>query len=220
MSALAILRSEALYLYLSDIPAPLGGSISRTAVADMEVISEDELVLSVAKLLPQTSKTVIPTVLVLSDELCFTQTVAEKSKEDDEKRLIGVTPFAHVATTTLTVQEQQYLIATNQDYYESVSRALALRGYQVTLVIPWSSLIHHRVTKGEVDMVTVKRVFDTMSDLRSSAFPLVVEKKESLSTVPSTKGKPQQKFLWGWIVFGVGASAYAFAMYWFFIRGA
>lgn len=219
MAALVILRSEALYIYYGDMPAPVGGSISQTAIADMEVISEDELVSSIAKLVPQVLKAVTPTVLVISEELCFTQAINTKTQEEDKKKFIGVTPFAHVAVSEIVVQEQAYLIATNQDYYESVARILATRGYQIVMVVPWGGLIRFGISKGEVDMVTVKRVFDNISTLRPVSFPFVAEKQEVLPISAPGKDKLKKKISWGWIAFAVGACVYGFVMYWFFIRG-
>lgn len=220
MSALAVLRSEALYLYYTDHTAPIGGTLPKIAVSDMEVLSEEALTAAVTKFIPAVPHTSVPTVLVLGDELCFTQPFKEGDKEDAEKALIALTPFAHVATASLTVQNQRYFIATNQDYYEAVVRSLAARGHQVSLVVPWICLVRSGMTKGELDMVTVKRVFDNLSSLRMCIFPLVVENREvpvSSVTVPE---KPKSKLPVGWIIFGVGALVYGFVMYWFFIRGA
>lgn len=219
MSALAILRPETLYVYYSDQSNPVGGSIAKSAVSDMEVVSEDELYVSVKKLVPIIPNTVVSTILVLSDELCFIQPVEEGKRDEAETKLISVTPFAHVTTALLTAHDQSYLIATNQDYYESISRALASQQHPVALVVPWSSLVQLGLTKGELDIATVKHVFDGISALRSCAFPFLVEKQGAAVAVMASKGKvPQKKISWGWIIFAVGAILYALIMYWFFIR--
>lgn len=218
MSALAILRPESLYVYYSDQPHPVGGSIAKSAVTDMEVVNEDELSVSVKKLVPTQQNAVISTMVVLSDELCFVQPVEEGKRDEVEAKLISTTPFAHVTTAFVTAHDQSYLIATNQDYYESISRALASQQHPVVLVISWSTLVQLGLTKGEVDNATVKRVFDAISTLRSNAFPFVMEKQGAAVAVSAPKGKVQKKLPWGWIVFAGGAVLYAFIMYWFFIR--
>lgn len=218
MSALAILRSEALYIYYSDQPAPIGGTLPKIAVADMEVVSEEELTASIAKLVPSAQHALIPTVLVLSDELCFIQPFKGENKEEAEKILVSLTPFAHVATMSVNFGDQKYFIGTNQDYYEAVSRALIARGHQVAFVIPWSVLVRSGVTKGELDMVTVKHTFDNLTSLRSSVFPLLTEYRQKQESETSSAKKVPPKLPIGWVLFGVGALAYVFVMYWFFIR--
>ena len=218
MSALAILRSGALYLYTGDRATPIGGSFPKTAIADMEVVNEGELSGFIGKLIPVTPHAPVPTVLVVSDELCFSLPFTQKNKEDIEKRLVSLTPFSHVATTLLAAQKQEYLVATNQDLYESVARALMAVGYQTTLVIPWTHLVQLGFTNGEVDTSVVKRVFDALTTIRPYALPLTVENREEpISSVPAM-GKHPTKYHWGWIAFVVVALLYAFGMYWFFIR--
>lgn len=219
MSALVILRPETLYVYYSDRTAPVGGSIAKSAVSDMEVVSEEELTSSVAKLVPSVPKIIVSAIIVLSDELCFIQAVEDGNRDEAETKLISATPFVHVTTSFVTFNDQSYLIATNQDYYESIARAMAVQQHQVILVIPWSCLVQHGMTKGEVDSSTVKRVFDGIAELRSCAFPFAVEKRSESVTTIASKEKKQKKIHWGWIAFGGGALLYAFFMYWFFIRG-
>ncbi|MBI5018871.1 hypothetical protein HZB58_01195 [Candidatus Gottesmanbacteria bacterium] len=219
MSALAIVRPETIYVYYSDRPNPVGGSIAKSAVSDMEVVNDEELLLSVKKLVPVQPNAVVSTIVVLSDELCFIQPFEEGKREEAEAKLISTTPFAHVVTACITAHDQSYLIATNQDYYESISRSLASQQHPVALVVPWSALVQLGLTKGEVDNATVKRVFDGSSALRLSAFPFVTEKQGAVVAVTAPKGKAPKKTPWGWIVFGGAALLYALTMYWFFIRG-
>ena len=219
MSALAILRPNSLYIYFSDQPKPVGGALAKTAVLDMEIISEDDLAASITKFVPANTHTFVQTVLVLSDELCFTQEVTDPSKREDvEAKLIDNTPFSHVSTISLVVKNKQYVMAVNQDYYESVARVLGLRGYTISLVVPWSLLVYRDMTKGEIDMVTVKRVIDAISDLRVSAFPFMAEKKEKIVPTVLSTVKQKRKISWGWYVFCAVAFLYALGMYWFFMR--
>ena len=218
MSSLAILRSDALHIYTSDHATPVGGSFPKTAVSDMEVVNEGELSGFIAKLFPVAPHAPVPLIFVVSDELCFSLPFSEANKEEVEKRLVSLTPFSHVATTRLAAQKQEYFVATNQDLYESVARALMTVGYQTTVVIPWTHLLQLGFTKGEVDTSVVKRVFDGLTTIRPYGFPLTVENREEpVSSVP-TMGKHPTKFHRGWIVFAVVALLYAFGMYWFFIR--
>lgn len=218
MSALAIVRSEALQLYTNERPDSIRGSFPKTAISDMEVVSEGELGGFIAKLVPVTPHAPVSTVLVVGDELCFSLPFTQESKEEIEKRLVSLTPFSHVATTVLAVQKQHYLVATNQDLYESVARALMTQGYQATLVIPWTHLVQLGLTKGDIDMGVVKRVFDALPTIRPYALPLTVENREEPVSTVSTVGKHPTKYRWGWIVFAGVALLYALGMYWFFIR--
>jgi hypothetical protein len=220
MSALAIIQPDTLTLYYSDKSA-VGIPVPRTAIADMEVVSEEEIAGLVVKMLggtPVTGST--PTVLVVSDKFCFSLPLGEKDEEEIEKRLLSLTPFAHVATTHLSAQKQKYLVATNQDLYESVARSLADRGHQVVLVVSWLHLVHAGITQGALDQSVVKKVFESMMVLRPFAFSLTVESASEPSRPSApTQVKPPAKIPVGWIVFGGVALLYALIMLIFFFRG-
>jgi hypothetical protein len=220
MSALAVLRPDALTVVYTDRPAVAGGAIPQSAVADMEVISEPELIATIEKCVPKNASGMIPTILAISDELCFTQPFEGKSKENAEKLLISLTPFSEIATTVFSAKNQEYVIATNQELYESVARALGQQNHQVVLVVPWMNMRQMEIVKNAIDKEAAKKAHDEMSTLRLFGFPYVQDiALKSVSIVPGiTKGPAT--FSWGWVVFLVIAGVYAFVMYWFFIRGA
>lgn len=218
MSAIAILRANTLHLYFSDKNTPTGGVLPQIAVSDMEVINEEELVRTMAKIIPSSVRSPTSTVLVLGDELCFAQSVGAKTKEDAEKELLSLTPFTRVAIVAITRQKDQIVLAVNQDLYESVARSLTSMGYPVTLVVPWSYLVQVGITKGEIDSVTVKHVFDSLNSIRLGSWPYSME-HEQKPTITNPHAVPKSvKISWGWIIFGSGALIYGFFMYWFFIR--
>lgn len=216
MSALALLRPNTLHVYYSDRPAPAGGSIPNSAIADMEVVRESELLASVGKLVPAVPGVSTATVLVLSDEVCFIQLLAGK-REDAEQHLMSLAPFTHVAIATVSVHDQQYLVAVNQDLYESVARVLAAQEHPVVLVVPWMALVQSGFTKGEIDMVTVKRAFDAAASLRNSAFPLPSVHSDAPPPPPAVVAKRASQHRWGWIAFGFASLAYAMFIYWRFL---
>lgn len=220
MSALAILRPDTLSIAYSDRTATAGGVLPKSAVADMEVVSETELTNIIAKFLPGSAKTSIPTVLAISDELCYTLPLDDKSKENVEKLLVSLTPFNEVATTLLDGKSQKYMVSTNQQLYESVVRALGARNHQVILIVPWMHIVQLGLAKDTIDMAVVKRVHDNLSLLRPYALPPPPGQEANASvTIMSGITKGPAKFSTWWIVFLVAAFLYAFAMYWFFIRG-
>lgn len=220
MTALALLRPNSLFVYYSDKPAPIGGVLSKTVVSDMEVVSEENLTAEIQKLIPNTGTNTIPTILVLSDDLCFVRQVKEGEKADVENSLIGATPFSQVAIAKMTAHEQQYLIATNQDLYESVSRSLKTQRHEVSMVVAWSCLVEHGLTHGEIEAATIKRIFDNTATLRECRFALTAEPKQATTTETVPQKNEKKKVPLGWIIFGVASLLYAFAMYWFFIRTA
>lgn len=217
-SALALIRPDSFSLYYSDRPGSIGGPIPITATKDMEVVSDVELAKAIAKLIPGNARTPVNTVLAVADELCFAIPQKGENQEEVEKRLVELTPFTQVALATVKAGSEGYVVAANQDYYESYARALSAVHHPVVLTVPWMALLQGGITQGEVDSVTVKRVFDTLTSLRGSAYPTRIE---SIQTPLSTGEKTTQKSTKpprGWIIFGVVALCYAVAMYWFFIR--
>ncbi len=219
MSALAVLRPDSLTLAYGDRPTLAGGTLPPSAVADMEVVSEADLMSVVAKLVPVNGKGSVDTILAISDELCYTLPFETKSKDNVEKMLVSLTPFNEVVTTLLPSKNQQYMVATNRDLYESVARALAVRNHNVILVLPWMNITQLGFAKNTLDSTLTRRVHENLSTLRIYGFPLTVEHAENEpSIVPGiTKGRPSKFSPW-WLVFLAAALVYGFVMYWFFIR--
>lgn len=219
MSALAVIRTDALQLYYSDRATPVGGSIPHAAISDMEVASEAELTRAVSQLVPM-SASPVTVVLAIADELCFAVPQKGENEEEVKNRLINLTPFSQVALANVVAQKESYIVATNQDLYESYARSLAPLHHSVVLVVPWMALLQAGLTKGEIDSITVKRVFDALSSLRPQSFPWRIETNEvpanSSGQIMQRKGS---KLSWGWIVFGAVALLYAMIMFWFYMRG-
>ncbi len=220
MTAVALLRPNSLYVYYTDKSSPVGGEFPKTAVADMEVVSEEALSATISKLIPYTGTAGISTILVVSDDLCFIKPLIDGEKVDSESSLIGEVPFSQVATAKMTAHNQQYIIATNQDLYESVGRSLHAQRHEVNLVVAWPCLVEHGLTHGEIEAATIKRIFDNITLLRDCRFPLTAEPKQEISPGLAPQKSGKKKIPLGWILFGAVSLLYAFAMYWFFIRTA
>ncbi|HLD25399.1 MAG TPA: hypothetical protein VJB96_05790 [Patescibacteria group bacterium] len=217
-TALAVIQFNALYLYYSDRPGPVGGSIPKAAISDMEVVSDVELTRVVSKLIAGNSRAPVNTVLAISDDQCFALPQRKDKEEDIEKRLVDLIPFSQIASVKVAAANESYIVATNQDLYESYARALSVVHHPVVLVIPWMTLLQTGISKGEVDSVTVKRVFDSFPSLRSHAYPLRIENNEAQPPSGEKVAHKPTKLSWGWIVFGGIALLYALGMFWFFIR--
>lgn len=217
MSALAILRPDSLTIAYSDRAVTTGGVLPKTAVADMEVVSETDLTNILTKLIPSNAKVSTPTILAISDELCYTLPLDEKGKENVEKLLVSLTPFNEVATTSLVGKSQKYMVATNQELYESVARALGTRNHQVILVIPWMHITQMGLAKDKIDAAVVKRLHDNLSMLRPYGLPFQSGEAAPVVIMPGITKGPAKFSIW-WVVFLVAALLYGFVMYWFFIR--
>lgn len=217
-SALVLIRPDSFSLYYNDRPGSIGGAIAPAAVKDMEVISDVELSKALAKLIPGNARTPVSTVLAIADELCFALPQKGEKLEEIEKRLVELTPFTQVALVTVKAGSDVYVVAANQDYYESYARALAAVHHPVVLTVPWMALLQGGITRGEVDSVTVKRVFDTLTNLRGSAYPTRIESTQTPPPPGDKATHTTKKPGMGWILFGSVALLYAIAMYWFFIR--
>lgn len=217
-SALALIRPDSFSLYYNDRPGSIGGAIPTTAMKDMEVVSDVEIAKAIAKFIPGNPRTPVSTVLAVADELCFAIPQKGEKQEEVEKRLVELTPFTQVALATVKAGSESYVVAANQDFCESYARALSAIHHTVVLTVPWMALLQAGITLGEVDSVTVKRVFDALTTLRGSAYPTRIESTQTpLSTAEKTTQK-STKPPRGWIIFGSIALLYTLAMYWFFIR--
>lgn len=213
MAALVIIRPHALQVYFSDHNAPLGIPIPPEAVRDMEVVSEDVLTGIITKTLKQ-SGTPVQTIMVLSDELCFVEAAREKEEAEAIKTLVTDTPFIRVATVTLKDEKEHLVIAANQDLYENIGKGLEAAGFSVSAVVSWRGLLKANVTtSGEIDNVTVKRAFDSLSALRAASFPFSVN-QVPLPKPEDSKNKPEHasKLPVGWLIFGGLALLYAVGM--------
>lgn len=217
-SALVLIRPDSFSLYYSDRPGSIGGAINPSSVKDMDVVSEAELIKAIAKFVPGNARTPVSSVFAIADELCFALPRKSEKLEEIEKRLVELTPFTQVALASVKAGNESYVVATNQDLYESYGRAFTTVHHPVVLTIPWMALLQAGITRGEMDSITVKRVFDSLTTLRGASFPTRIEGVQASVATGEKITQKNRKPIWGWIIFGAVALLYALIMYWFFIR--
>lgn len=221
MTALVVVKRNSLVGYLSDRDVPVSVVMPQSAMGGMEIADEKECAVLIEKSLgAKSTHPTIPTILVLSDELCFTDISTPKDEEQAIVKLSGVVPFARISTTRIHTPDKSIILATNQDLYEIIARLLGERGYPVLMVVPWAALVQVGISAhGEIDRVTVRRVFDAQSQLRPMSFPCeVASTMNTTSVVPVSTQAPAKKISKGLIIFGVLALIYAAFMIWYMLR--
>ena len=209
-----------MHWYYSDKNEVFTVPLSQQSVSDLEVIDEGvlekELTATLGKTLPKPS---VQTVLVLDDEICFSTKITPPITAEMKTTLAADIPFAHVETVTVHYKSDDLAISTNSDFYQAIARCLSKIGYEAINVLPWVAVVSSGISEqGEMDRVTVKRIFDSLSSLRLSSFP--IEKHHMTEpSIPLASSSPVKKKLpIGWVIFIGIALLYAGAMYWFFIR--
>ncbi len=196
-------------------------AIPKTALRDMEIVNEQELGETIAKCLGKAvASPAIPTLVVLSDEVCFSVSLKRGQETEGVKHLTSLMPFARAEVVTVRTQNQSIAAGTNRDLYEFIARILASYGYEVTLVIPWVALAALGISvHGELDRVTVRQAFDNLSGLKPFSFPLIdeglpVATPQAASPAPMSARKAPL----GWIIFISVAVLYVIGMVWFMLR--
>lgn len=222
MSAIVILKRNVFALYLSDKGSPLVGQVSAQAVTDMEVVDEkrfrDDIVRTLGNAIPKPS---VPTILLLSDELCFVNKLAEQPTPEVLQKLTSVLPFAHAESVVLHTNDGDFALSANADLYHVTARLLTERGFGVSYVIPWAAITRAGISvRGELDKVTVKKIFDAQASLKQYAFPLDMLPVISPKPTSSPQTTPRKRIPMGWILFVSIALIYALVMLWFFVRGS
>lgn len=220
MSALIIHQRNALVCYTTDRDVAETISLPKGAVTDMEVLDEKMYIQSIAqKLGTRSDHQSIPTMLVLADDLCFTVKASSEKLEEQKQKLIGSIPFVHVETVMLKDADTSFIVATNADLYETAVRALSESGYMASLVVPWNAIVRAKLSQGgEIDKVTVKRIFDAQSSLKMTSFPLAVHEQFHEEPVKDDKQKVKPAISRGILIFGGIAFLYAIGMLWFMLR--
>lgn len=222
MSAIAFLQRQNLFLYYTDRDVPVGGDIPIEAVRDMEVRSVEALGAWIKQNIPKDAKGKVQTVLLIDESLCYMLELGDRNEEESKKQLLSLAPFAHISTAIVSVKDKRYVIATNQDLYQKMIRALSESDHIVSLVIPSAALFSAGINlDGGINGQVAKRVTDSVSSLRNHAFD-IHEQKLNVSPVSTSEEKHQvQKkktlSLW-WIVFGTAALLYVVVMYVMFLR--
>lgn len=219
MSVLIIHQRDALFLYTTDSDAPVSVPLPKEAVTDLEVNDEVLYMRSVAQKLgkgPVNQST--PAILVIPDDLCYVMRTSLEQQEDQTKQFISGLPFSHVEIASIHSQKDVFVVATNGDLYETAVRAVAACGYIVSLVVPWNAITQAKLSQaGEIDRVTVKRIFDAQSQLKSVSFPMM-EREKPAAAPTSPNPKTQKPISRGWILFGSLALIYVIGMMWFMLR--
>jgi hypothetical protein len=213
MAALLLVNRNSLMWFDADGDAPVHCELTAEAIQDLEVVNEDVLASSIGACFPKPAKDKkTPVIVVLSDEVCFSQTLVPQKESEITKAFSGFVPFAHVVMTTVTINKSKVLYAVNQDMYEAIGHGLTRGGFSVVGVIPWAALVAAGVSvHGELDKQTVKRAYDAWNSLKSVSFPF--EQKTvvlPVTAVPTEQAK--KKFPIGWVIFGVLALVYAIVM--------
>lgn len=218
MSALIIHRRSSLLCYFSDRDGGLSVAIPPEAMADMEILNEELYIQAVTKMVEKI-RGPMSAVLVLADEMCyFAQTTSDKI-EAVTKQLSDNTPFSYVQTAVIRNANQVFVVATNADVYEAAVRAFAAHGITITMVVPWGELVAQKIiVSGEIDRITVKRLFDATQTIKDSTFPLMTHDHPIISTKEKDTKEKQRSSPVGWIVFGLFALAYAIGMIWYMVR--
>jgi len=214
MTALVILKRDAIHCYYSDRDTPVSVSVPSSAMTDMEIINEEELTAALSKALgAKSSHPITQTILVISDELCFYEQSPIQEEESTVKKLSGGVPLARVATTVIRSPDKALVIATNSDVYEAIVYMLTQQGYPVALVIPWAAIAQAGISShGEIDKATVRRVFDARSTLKAMSFSLGKPRAPEVVVKNKEKQEPKKKTPIGWIVFIGVAVLYAVGM--------
>ena len=220
MSALIIHHRNSVLCYISESDGPLSVTLPQNIIRDMDVVDEAGYNQVITKAFGKQSQQHIPAVLVMADDVSFATKVDPAKADEQKKQIVNNIPFAHVEIAMVTVNKEQYMLATNADLYEASVRAFDSAGFTVQLVVPWSAVTAAGLSvSGELDRVTVKRITDAVSVLKPSAFPIEPQ-QEKIETTPQT-GKekvtrpPLSK---GWIIFGVLALLYAIGMIIYMLR--
>lgn len=220
MEALVVVKRNSIVCYFSDRDTPVSTAVPTSAMADMEIVNETELTAVIDTLLgAKPVHPTIPTILVLSDELCFSEKAPLRGEEQTKAKLTNSVPLVRVATTLIRLGETTVVVAANADLYDTIAHILAEKGYPVTLVIPWSAIVQAGMsTHGELDKVTVRRVFEAQSSLKSMSFPCENTQTTEVSVAAPEKQSSTKRLPIGWFIFGGFALLYAVGMVWYMMR--
>lgn len=221
MTAVCYFKRNAIHWYFSDKNEGLTAQISSSAISNLEIIDEtilvQELGKAVGKIIP---KPPVQTVLILDDDVCFSTKIPEPVTPEQIKTIAADVPFSHVETVAVRYKSDNLAVSANSDLYQGIVRSLGQVGYDVTVIVPWVAVIAAGISEnGEMDRVTVKRIFDATTSLKSSSF--LFEKSHPSDALPTQAAKTAQskKLPIGWIIFIGIALVYAGVMFWIYIRG-
>ena len=221
MSAVCYFKRNAIHWYFSDKNEGLTAQISQGAISNLEIVDEmilmQEVGKAVGKVIP---KPPVQTMLILDDDICFSTKVPQPVVPENLKNIASDVPFSHVETVTVHYKTDDLAVSANSDLYQAIVRSLGQVGYDVTLIIPWVAVIASGISEnGEMDRVTVKRIFDATATLKGSSFSFEKSHPSDLTLTQSNKASQPKKLPIGWIIFISIALVYAAVMLWVYIRG-
>lgn len=224
MNILVLIQRQSMQVYYPDRDTPIACMVPPAVVRDVEVVNEKELdtVLS-GVLRPAPNKSVMPTIILIDDSICFSSFLEVGREEEMKKKLVNDVPFLHIASTVLPLDAGQLFVMTNQDLYESVGRILESHGHTIVGVYPWSAVAHVQAIKsGEgFGPIVIKRLFDAVSDLKHVSFVYHNQVSVPLSSAPADGHAHTKKLPVGWIIFLGLALVYVLVMIWYmFFRAA
>lgn len=219
MSAIILHKRNTIHCFYSDRDDVVSVTIPPEAIGDTDLRSEQMYQQVVGKMVEKTAGSVIPSILVLADDICYMAQSKPEDVESQRKALVLNTPFAHVETVTLPASHQVYIVATNADIYEAAVRTFSVYGYVIQTVVPWGALTFYRLQDAAViNKESVKRIFDSQSKLKQVAFPVSIPIHVSQQADANKMLQKKTKLPIGWILFGGIATLYAIGMLWFMGR--
>ena len=220
MSALIIHHRNSVLCYTSDSDGARSVTLPLNILRDMDVVDEDAYSQTITKAFGKQGQQRVPAILVLADDVSFVTKFDPAKADEQKKQIVNNIPFAHVEIAMVTVNKEQYMLATNADLYEAAVRALDSVGFTIQMVIPWSAIAAAGLSvSGEIDRVTVKRITDAVSALKSSAFPIEPpQEKTEVKPQPGKEKVTRPPLSKGWIIFGALALLYAVGMIIYMLR--
>lgn len=214
MNALIIIHRNSLECYYSDRDNHTTCMLPLSAIADMEVVNEQEFAKIIAGSFGSAPvRPIVPTIIAVGDDVCFALNFTPEQETQAANKMVDIVPFSHVATTIVRSTSSTALVATNQDLYETTVRIFQTHGYATILVLPWSAITLSGISgNGVSDKNTVRRVFDALPTLKKTSFSLYSEHIELTEHTITPQTQQVRKIAWGWIIFGFGALVYAVIM--------
>lgn len=218
MNVLVLIQRQSIQIYYPDRDTPVAVMVPLTAMRDVEILNEKDLdtVLS-GVLRPVPPKSVMQTIVLIDDAICFSTPLEAGREEEMKKILINDVPFLHSASTIIPQSTGALFVITNQDLYDSVGRVLEGHGYSILGVYPWSVVSHLAAIKsGEgFGTVAIKRLFDAVTSLKQVSFVYHNQTAPIAPSIMSDGRATPKKLSKGWIIFLSVAVVYAGFMVWY-----
>jgi len=114
----------------------------QTMVKDLEVLNKEQFDGQIKMFIQQNNIPLVNLVIVLSDSVLFekdipmSQNAQDSNQEDDAQTFIDIIPFENTASKIYQFESGLRVIATNRDFYETVSTAFEAQGFPTVAVLP------------------------------------------------------------------------------------